>query len=87
MPKTSTKTQVQLRRAPRLVPFLVTSACVGLLLSLALAVAISAKPGFFGYLVAFGTALVTVIGWIAWIILDAIFARRSRLVSATKIEG
>ena len=86
MPKTS-QTQVELRRAPRLVPFLVTAAVIGLIVSLALAVSVKADAGFFGYLVVFGTAAVTVVGWVIFILLDAIFARRSRLVSATKIEG
>lgn len=86
MPKT-TNTQVQLRRAPRLVPFLVTSALIGLIATIALAVSISAAAGFFGWLVAFGTAAITVAGWIIFLVLDAIFARRSRVVSATKIEG
>jgi hypothetical protein len=69
------------------VPFLVTSALIGLIVTIALAVSISAKADFFGWLVAFGTSAITVVGWIVFLVLDAIFARRSRVVSATKIEG
>ena len=86
MPKTS-QTTVQLRRSPKLIAFLVTFAVIGLIASLAVALVVGVAGTFMLFVLAFGTAFITFVGWVAYAILDAIFGRRSRAVSATKIEG
>lgn len=86
MPKTS-ETTVSVRRAPRLLPFLLTFAIIGLIVSIALAVVIQATASFLGMLLVFGTALVTIAGWFIWGMVDAYFAGRPETVVATKIEG
>ena len=86
MPKTS-QTTVQLRRSPRLMAFLVTFAAIGLIFTLTLGLILGVAAGFIGFLIAFGTAVITILGWVTYLIVDAIFARRSRTVAATKIEG
>ena len=86
MPKTS-ETTLQLRRSPKLVAFLVTFALIGLIASLAVALVVGVAGTFLLFVLAFGTAFVTFVGWVAYVILDAIFSRRSKAVSATKIEG
>lgn len=85
MPKTS-QTTVQLRRSPKLVAFLVTFALIGLVTSLILGLVFGVATTFLLFVLAFGTAFVTFIGWVVYAIVDLIFGRRSKSVSATKIE-
>lgn len=86
MTKTS-QTTVQLRRSPKLLAFLVTFAIIGLIASLIVGLVFGVAATFLLFLLAFGTGFVTFIGWVVYVILDLIFGRRSKSVSATKIEG
>lgn len=66
--------------------FLVTFAVIGVIFTLVLGLLLGVAASFVGFLVAFGTALITFFGWVFYLIVEAIFARRSRTVAATKIE-
>lgn len=86
MPKTS-KSTLKIRKAPRLLPFVITAGLIGLIVSLIVAFAIAAPANFFGMVVAYGTGIFMAIGLVVALILDSISQARARTIEATKLEG
>ncbi|MEN9343114.1 MAG: hypothetical protein RIR24_701 [Actinomycetota bacterium] len=78
---------VDIRRAPKFLPFTVTAGALGLVISLVTAFAIQAPGNFFGYVVVWGTVLFATAGLILAVVLESIFKARSKRIEATKIEG
>ena len=90
MAKTSEKTSkaiVEIRKAPRIIPFVATAAVVGLIVS-AITAAVIQAPGYFvGYVIGWGTVVFAAIGLFVSVVLEAIFRTRTKRLEATKIEG
>ena len=84
--KTS-KTTVEIRKAPRIVPFVATAAVLGLIISAITAAVIQAPASFVGYLLAWGTVAFAVVGLIVSVVLEQIAHSRTKRLDATKIEG
>lgn len=82
-----TKVTVSVRKAPRLIPFVATAALLGLIVSLIVAWSIQASGEFFGPVVAYGTAIITALGLVIALILDAISQARAKTEEATKLES
>ena len=58
MAKSTEKTSkaiVEIRKAPRIIPFVITAAVIGLVISAITALVINAPASFFGYVVGWGT--------------------------------
>jgi hypothetical protein len=84
--KTSTAL-VDIRRAPKFIPFVATAAVIGFIVS-AITAWVTAAPGnFFGYVIVWGTILFASVGLVAAVLLEAFFRARSKRIEATKIEG
>lgn len=83
--KTSTAV-VDIRRAPKFIPFVATAAVIGLIVSSVTAWVIQAPGNFFGYVIVWGTVLFASAGLILTIVIEAIFRARSKRIEATKIE-
>jgi hypothetical protein len=86
VPKTS-KSQISIRKAPRLIPFVATAGVIGLAFTLILAWTIQAPANFFGVVVAYGTGAFMAVGLIIVLILDAVSQARAKTLEATKLEG
>ena len=90
MAKTTEKTSkavVEIRKAPRIIPFVVTGAIIGLLVSAITAVAIQAPANFFGYVIGWGTIAFAAAGLVVSVVLEQISQSRTKRLDATKIEG
>lgn len=90
MAKSTEKTSkaiVEIRKAPRIIPFVTTAAVIGLLVSVITAFAIKAPASFFGYVVGWGTIAFAAIGLIVAVVLEQISHSRTKRLDATKIEG
>ncbi|MEY4491975.1 MAG: hypothetical protein RL085_386, partial [Actinomycetota bacterium] len=88
--KTTEKTSkaiVEIRKAPRIIPFVATAAVVGLVVSAITAAAIQAPGHFVGYVIGWGTVVFAAIGLFVSVVLEAIFRTRTKRLEATKIEG
>jgi hypothetical protein len=81
-----TKAIVSVRKAPRIIPFVVTAGLIGLIASLITAWSIQATPSFFGSVVAYGTGIFMAFGLVIALILDAISHARAKTLEATKLE-
>jgi hypothetical protein len=86
-PETTSTALVDIRRAPKFLPFMVTAGVIGLIVSSITAFAIQAPGNFFGYVIVWGTVLFATGGVILAVVLEAIFWARSKRIEATKIEG
>ncbi len=84
--KTSTAL-VDIRRAPKFIPFTATAAVIGFIVSAITAWATQAPGNFFGYVIVWGTVLFTSLGLVVAVLLEAFFRARSKRIEATKIEG
>jgi hypothetical protein len=84
--KTSTAL-VDIRRAPKFIPFTATAAVIGFVISAITAWVTNAPGNFFGYLIVWGTILFASIGLVVAVLLEAFFRARSKRIEATKIEG
>ncbi len=81
-----TKATVSVRKAPRIIPFVVTAGVIGLIVSLATAWGIQASQNFFGMVVAYGTGIFMALGLVVALVLDAISSARAKTLEATKLE-
>lgn len=86
-----TKTTVQIRRAPKYLPFMITGTLLGVILAVILNALIpadqqSAEP-ILGYLVVFIGAVGFGLGSLAALLLDRLFRAQSKTLEATKLEG
>jgi hypothetical protein len=84
--KTSTAL-VDIRRAPKFIPFTATAAVIGFIVSAITAWATQAPGNFFGYVIVWGTVLFASLGLVVAVLLEAFFRARSKRIEATKIEG
>jgi asparagine N-glycosylation enzyme membrane subunit Stt3 len=84
--KTSTAL-VDIRRAPKFIPFTATAAVIGFVISAITAWVTNAPGNFFGYVIVWGTILFASIGLVVAVLLEAFFRARSKRIEATKIEG
>lgn len=84
--KTSTAL-VDIRRAPKFIPFVATAAVIGFVISAITAWVTNAPGNFFGYVIVWGTILFASIGLVVAVLLEAFFRARSKRIEATKIEG
>lgn len=84
--KTST-TLVDIRRAPKFIPFVATAAVIGFIVSAITAWVTQAPGNFFGYVIVWGTILFASVGLVFSVLLEAFFRARSKRIEATKIEG
>ncbi len=84
--KTS-KALVDIRKAPKFIPFVATATLIGLFVSAITAWVIQAPGNFFGYVIVWGTVLFAFAGVIVALIFEAILRSRSKRIEATKIEG
>jgi hypothetical protein len=85
----SEKSEVRIRRAPKLPVFLILGAAVGAIATLVLTSLYPADPsvGFaatFGYFLLFGVPAGVVLGAVVGLILDAVSRRRARTVLAER---
>lgn len=90
MAKSTEKTSkaiVEIRKAPRIVPFVATAAVIGLIVSAITAGVIQAPSHFVGYVIGWGTVIFASLGLILSVILEAISRTRTKRLEATKIEG
>lgn len=90
MAKTTEKTStalVDIRRAPKFIPFVATAAVIGFIVSAIVAWVTQAPGNFFGYLLVWGTILFASIGLVVAVLLEAFFRARSKRIKATKIEA
>jgi hypothetical protein len=85
-PKTS-KATVDIRKAPRVIPFVITAALLGLIISAIIAFAIQAPANFVGYLIGWTTVAFAAFGLIVSVVLEQISHSRTKRLEATKIEG
>jgi hypothetical protein len=88
--KTTEKTSVALvdiRKAPKFLPFMVTAAVIGFLVSAITAWVIQAPGNFFGYVLVWGTVLFATLGVIVALVFEQVSRARSNRIEATKIEG
>lgn len=81
------KATVDIRKAPRIIPFVATAALIGLLVSAITAAAIKAPANFFGYVIGWGTVIFAALGLIVAVVLEQISQSRTKRLEATKIEG
>jgi len=83
--------QVQIRRSPKYLQFLITGGILGLIIALILNASIAADARtaapILGYLVAFSVAIGAALGMVAAVILDRIGTARAKTLEATKLEG
>ena len=101
MPKTSTSaktptlkesaTEVQIRRAPKYLPFMITGAAAGVILAVILNTLIpdeqrTGQP-ILGYLIVFLGALGFALGIVSALVFDRVFRARAQTLEATKLEG
>ena len=84
--KTST-TLVDIRKAPKFIPFAATAAVIGLFVSAITAWVIQAPGNFFGYVIVWGTVLFAAVGVIVALLFEALLRSRTKRIEATKIEG
>ncbi len=84
--KTSTAL-VDIRRAPKFIPFTATAAVIGFIVSAITAWVTQAPGNFFGYVIVWGTILFASLGLVFAVLLEAFFRARSKRIEATKIEG
>ncbi len=84
--KTSTAL-VDIRRAPKFIPFTATAAVIGFIVSAITAWVTQAPGNFFGYVIVWGTVLFASLGLVVAVLLEAFFRARSKRIEATKIEG
>ncbi len=84
--KTSTAL-VDIRRAPKFIPFTATAAVIGFIVSAITAWVTQAPGNFFGYVIVWGTILFASLGLAFAVLLEAFFRARSKRIEATKIEG
>jgi len=82
-----TKATVSVRKAPRIIPFVVTAGLIGVIASLITAWSIQASASFFGLVVAYGTGIFMALGLVLALILDAISQAQAKTLEATKLEG
>lgn len=90
MAKTTQKTssaKVDIRKAPRIIPFVLTFAFLGFVISTVTALVTQAAPSFVGYLIGWGTVAFTAVGVILAVVLEQISLARTKRLDATKIEG
>lgn len=90
MAKSTEKTSkaiVEIRKAPRIIPFVITAAVIGLVISVITSLVIKAPASFFGYVVGWGTIAFAAIGLIVSVVLEQISHSRTKRLDATKIEG
>ena len=87
---------LNIRRAPKFFPFLVVGAVAGFIFALILNAASVApvdpvtgapQPSILGYLLVFLGMVGAGLGLAAAVILDRVFASRTKQVKATKLEG
>jgi hypothetical protein len=78
---------VDIRRAPKFIPFVATAAVIGFVISAITAWVTNAPGNFFGYVIVWGTILFASIGLVVAVLLEAFFRARSKRIEATKIEG
>lgn len=83
--------QVQIRRSPKFLPFLITGGVIGVIAALILGLSIpeqqrTAEP-IITYLVAYGAGIGVVAGIVAAVIVDWIGVARAKTLEATKLEG
>ncbi|MEY4993158.1 MAG: hypothetical protein RIS82_280 [Actinomycetota bacterium] len=83
--------QVSIRRTPKYLQFLLTGGILGIIIALIVGASIpesqrTAEP-LVTYLVAFFAAIGVGAGIVAALIVDRIFATRSKTLEATKLEG
>lgn len=91
-PDTVARQEVTIRRAPRLLPFLLTGAAVGVILAAIVAATTGASEGVtqfqaFGYLAVVGIVLGGALAALAIIIVDAVLGRRTSLAIAERTEA
>lgn len=92
MAENKMKTQsVKIRRTPKYLPFLLTGGGLGIIVALLVGFSIpetqrTAEP-IVTYLVAFFAAIGVGVGIVAALVVDRIFASRSKTLEATKLEG
>jgi asparagine N-glycosylation enzyme membrane subunit Stt3 len=84
--KTSTAL-VDIRRAPKFIPFTATAAVIGFIVSAITAWATAAPGNFFGYVIVWGTILFACVGLVVAVLVESFFRARSKRIEATKIEG
>jgi hypothetical protein len=82
-----TRATVSGRKAPRLIPFIVSAGLIGLIVSLATAWGVHAAAGLFGVVVAYGTGIFLALGLVVALVLDAISHARAKTLKATKLEA
>lgn len=90
MAKSNEKTSValvEIRKAPKFLPFVATAAVIGFIVSAITAWAIEAPGYFSGYVLVWGTVIFAVLGVIVALIFESISRARSKRIEATKIEG
>ena len=90
MAKSTEKTSkaiVEIRKAPRIIPFVITGAVIGLIVSVITVLTIKAPGNFFGYVLVWGTAIFAALGLIVSVVLEQISHARTKRLDATKIEG
>lgn len=83
--------QVQIRRSPKFLPFLITGGVIGVIAALILGLSIpeqqrTAEP-IITYLVAYGAGIGVVAGIVAAVIVDWIGVARAKTLEATKLEA
>ena len=89
--KTVIKTQqVNIRRSPKFLPFLITGGVIGVILGAGLGLSIpadqrTAEP-VITYLIAYGAGIGVVAGIVAALIVDRIGVARAKTLEATKLE-
>lgn len=84
--KTSTAL-VDIRKAPKFIPFVSTAAFIGLIVSAFTAWVIQAPGNFFGYVIVWGTVIFAALGVVVSLIFEAVFRARTQRIEATKVEG
>ncbi len=92
MAKKSDKTEImEIRKAPKFLPFMLTGALVGLIVGIVLNAMIPAAnrtgQDIFGYIVLFMMAVGFSIATVVAVILDWVSRARIKQVEATKLKG
>jgi hypothetical protein len=91
-PDTVARREVTIRRAPRLLPFLLTGAAGGVVLAAIIAATTAASEGVtqlqaFGYLAVVGIVLGGALAALTMIIVDAVLGRRTSPAIAERTEA
>lgn len=78
---------VEIRRTPKFLPFMITGGVLGLAVGFILWLSANASRELLGYLITYSAGIGVALGLIAATIIETITRRRTKRVTATKLEG